>query len=157
MVGAQPPWPNKLSGHLCLLYDTRVHRCVELVHMEKSHLFLILQKNVKPYPEHPPHHLTRASPPSSPYPQPEPGWGSFHTQVPGLTCSPVCVFTFVGTPGPVCVCGSHRWAAPLSAPTHLLCRPKMRGTTTSSTSCWLGCLPNSGRPSAYRRLRPTTT
>jgi hypothetical protein len=58
---------------------------------------------------------------------------------------------------PVCIMGSSRWVALFSAPTCPLYRPKTRGITTFSMSCWLGCLPSSGKPSAYRRLRPTIT
>lgn len=124
---------------------------------ENGHLSLIFPKKIKFCSEPPPHHDIRAS---STLPLLLASAHQKLTQHRGAQSSLqacVCIYIYGYTWVCMCVWGSPRWAVPLSAPIYLLCRPKMKGTTTSSMSCWLDCLPSSGRPSAFRRPRPTTT
>lgn len=111
---------------------------------EKGHLPLVSLNKVKSCPETPA--------PASNRP------GARSSQRCLVSPAGPCIYTCGHTWACMCVSGgSPSWAAFPSAPTHPLCRPKTRGTTTSSMSCWPGCLPSSGGPSACRRLRPTIT
>lgn len=81
--------------------------------------------------------------------------GSLDTEEPVSPEACVCVYLRVHLGLYVCLGVTRMGGSPLCThpPLH---RPETRGTTTSSMSSWLGCLPNSGRPSAFRRPRPTT-
>lgn len=147
---AGAPWLNEPSEACVCSWDIGMRGCVWPAHRREQHLSHGM------LPRTPPHRHPRLLHPL-PAPRQSQAGSSLSTEGTGPPCRPGCVFILVGTPGPVCVWRSPRWTAALSALTRPLCRPKTRGTTTSSTSCWLGCLPSSGRPSACRRLRPTTT
>lgn len=124
---------------------------------ENGHFSLISPKIIKFFPEPPTHHHIRASPPP-PLLLANAHWKlTRHRGAQSFLQARVCIYIYGYTWVCMCVSGSPRWALPFSAPIYLLCRPKMKGTTTSSMSCWLDCLPSSGRPSAFRRPRPTTT
>lgn len=143
---AGPASTRLVRGHTC------AEACVAGTHVKRATFLSFLQAELNPAqsPAPPPHQ-------GPPNPPPVPGWGSLVTGAPvspeARVCTCMCGHSWACT----CVWGSPRSAAPLSAASNPLHRPKMRGTTTSSMSCWLGCPPSSGRPSACRRPRPTTT